>query len=260
MLTVQPAPEPGRSYIRWQSKMSYINEALKKAQRDKDGGRKDYIHTIGRTAGLERSFRKKPVYIISIIILLALILIYSKSGRQAEQVTDTAGKLTGGIQVIADDDKHILLTDTDKQQAEDHASLNNSREEEIISNREALYSQASYYLKDGKLKQAEGILKKILSQDPGHINSLNDMGVLSLNEDRYEDAISFFEKAVRLKPKFANPYYNLACAYSLKNDVDKGMVYLLKAIEIDEKVKDWANEDPDLQNLKEYAEFTAITE
>ena len=85
------------------------------------------------------------------------------------------------------------------------------------------------------------------------------MGVLSLQEGKYEDAIYYFEKAVKLKPKFANPYYNLACAYSLQDEGDKGMAYLLKAIEVDEKVKDWAKKDPDLENLREYAEFTVIT-
>ena len=134
-----------------------------------------------------------------------------------------------------------------------------NNEQNKIRQIEILYKQAVSFFKEKKIEAAKNIYKEILLQDPGHINSLNDMGVLFLHEGRYEDAISYLEKAVKLKPKFANPFYNLACAYSLQSEGEKGMAYLVKAIEVDEKVKDWAKQDPDLQYLKEYAEFTLIT-
>ncbi|MGD9158752.1 MAG: tetratricopeptide repeat protein [Desulfobacteraceae bacterium] len=241
--------------------MSYINEALKKAQKDKDASNMGYIRSIGKPGSMERSFDKKYIYLFLIIFLLVVLLIYSKFGKQTEQGPDIGrGTISDAPEVIHKKKNNILaVTDNQLQSAED-VTEKEIREKEVLRHREALYTQATSFLKEGKLEKAENIFKEILVQDPGHIRSLNNMGVLSLNEEKYEDAIYFFEKAVKLKPKFANPYYNLACTYSLQNNGDKGMAYLLKAIEIDKNVKNWAKEDPDLENLKEYAEFTVITD
>jgi tetratricopeptide (TPR) repeat protein len=156
-------------------------------------------------------------------------------------------------------DKKIIPVMDNKNRPKEHITEKNSTDVNIISRSEILYNEAVSLIKDSKTDEAKDIYEKILLQDPGHINSLNDMGVLFLHEGRYEDAIRYLEKAVKLKPKFANPFYNLACAYSLQNEGEKGMAYLLKAIEIDKNVKDWAKQDPDLQNLREYAELSLIT-
>jgi tetratricopeptide (TPR) repeat protein len=58
------------------------------------------------------------------------------------------------------------------------------------------------------------------------------MGALYLHEGKYYDAINYLEKAVRIKPKFVTPCYNLACAYALNNEPEKGMAYLKKAISL----------------------------
>ena len=255
------AQEPGLFCIRWRNKMSYINEALKKAQKDKDANRMGYIRSIGKSGSIERSFDKKFLYLFFIIIVLVALLLYLNPDRKSKQDLDIKIETRVNMPAAADDKKNNTLPVTDEQpkKTEDLFKID-SIENEIVSQSETRYTQGASLFKEGKLQDAEGIYREILEKDPGHINSLNDMGVLSLHEGRYEDAINFLEKAVKLKPKFANPYYNLACAYSLKNEGDKGMAYLLKAIEVDEKVKDWAKEDPDLVNLKEYAEFTVITE
>ena len=260
MLTGQQAPGPGLFYTRWQNKMSYINEALKKAQKDKDAVRRGYIYSIGKSGGTNRSFDKRFIYLSFIIILLAGLLIFLKLEKPSEQDHDTARESIGNIPEEVDDknDNPLPVIDKQDQSIEDITEKANSKKENE-SNQEKLYAQAASLFKDGKLKEAEDIYKGILKQDPGDINSLNDLGVLFLHEGKYEDAINSLKKAVILKPKFANPYYNLACAYSLQNKGEKGMTYLLKAIEVDKKVKDWAKEDPDLDNLREYAEFTVIT-
>lgn len=240
--------------------MSYINEALKKAQKDKDANHMGYIRSIGKL-GIKRSFDKRFIYLFFVIFLLVVSLIYSKLGKQAEQGPDIARGTISDMPAAVDGKKDNALAVADKQiQPAEDATQKENRGKEILRRRETLYTQATSFFKEGKLDKAEDIFKEILAQDPGHINTLNDMGVLSLQEGKYENAINFFEKAVKLKPKFANPYYNLACTYSLQNKGDKGMAYLLKAIEIDEKVKAWAKEDPDLENLKAYAEFTVITD
>lgn len=235
--------------------MSYINEALKKAQKDKDANRMGYMHSIGKSGNMERSFDKRYIYLSLIVILLAALLIYLKPGKQAVHDTEVRAETIIPKPAAVDDvKKNKVMPVTDKKQnpVNDILKIEN-REKEPSEQMEKRYAQAASLLKEGNLKGAEDIFREILAQDPGHSNSLNDMGVLYLHERKYEEAIDFFEKALRLKPGFVNPYYNLACVYSLQNEGEKSMTYLLKAIEIDKKVKEWAKEDPDLEYLRSYA-------
>ena len=261
-MTGLQAPEPGPFCTRWQSKMSYINEALKKAQKDKDSGRIGYMHSIGKSGSAERSIDMKYILLISIIILLLVFLVYLKFGGQVTQDTNVENTGKASIKKSVPKKRYsnnIQVKGEITPPKEDITEQDNN-ELEKISQREIFYKQAVSLINENKLEEAKDIYIEILTQDPGHINSLNDMGVLFLHERNYEDAINYLAKAVKLKPKFANPFYNLACAYSLQNEGEKGMAYLLKAIEVDEKAKDWAKQDPDLENLKEYAEFSLITD
>ena len=237
--------------------MSYINEALKKAQKDKDAGRAGYMRAIGKPGGTKRSFDIRFILLISVIILLLLFFLYSWSKKQEHQSTEDA------VETIVHNPVQNIQKNSSVQvrkninPPEENLTTAENKEQNI---KEILYKQAVSFFEDNKIEEAKNIYKEILSLDPGHINSLNDLGVLFLQEERYDDAISHLEKAVKLKPGFVNPVYNLACAYTLRNEGEKGMKYLQKAIEIDEKAKEWASQDPDLKNLKEYAEFTLLTD
>lgn len=231
--------------------MSYINEALKKAQKNKDANHIGYIRSIGKAGGLERFFDKKFVYITLVIILAILVLIYYRFEKKTDE-KQRVSRLTVDLPVQDNSGLNSKLPDTGNLfHAEDVLKADENKEE-IMNQREALYKEAVSFFEKGKLQEAEDIFKTILSRDPGHVNSLNDMGVLSMQNGKYEDAIRYLEKAVKLKPDYVNPYYNLACTYSILNETEKGMTYLNKAVEIDKNVKDWANKDPDLQNLKNY--------
>lgn len=237
--------------------MSYINEALKKAQKDKDAGRTGYMRSIGKSGSTQRFLDIRIILLFSVIILLLLFFLYYRSGRQAGKDTkDTVETIVHKPVPNKQKNNRVQVRENINPPKKKRTAAENNNQNKI----ETLYKQAVSFFEDKKIEEAKNIYKEILLQDPGHINSLNDLGVLFLQEGRYNDAISHLEKAVKLKPGFVNPVYNLACAYSLRNQGEKGMKYLQKAIEIDEKAKEWANHDPDLQNLKEYAEFTLLTD
>lgn len=240
--------------------MSYINEALKKAQKNKDAGHIDYMRTIGKAGGTERFFGKRFIYIPVIIIFIFLVLLYIKIGDPFGRKPESLRKTAEAVKATESSKKNKNLPVIGKKSSpvKKAAEIDTSKAD-ITSQKEALYKQAVSLFEKGKFQEAKGIYTKILLQYPGHINSLNDMGVLSMKQGEYKDAISYLEKAVKLKPDYVTPYYNLACAYSLLNDPDKGMDYLLKAITIDKKVKDWAREDPDLRNIVKSAGFNALT-
>lgn len=65
---------------------------------------------------------------------------------------------------------------------------------------------------------AAASFQKALSLDPTNPVLLVNLGNALVHENKYDDAILAFERAVNLKPDYANAYYNMANAYNLKGD------------------------------------------
>ena len=68
----------------------------------------------------------------------------------------------------------------------------------------------------------------------------------------------YFEKAIRLKPDYVDPYYNLACVSAAAGRLQQSLRYLQKAVSMDPGVKAWAQEDPDLNPLRGLPRFQEI--
>ncbi len=71
---------------------------------------------------------------------------------------------------------------------------------------------------------------------------------LSLNN--FETALAYFNKAQKLNPLDAYPYYNRACTYARMGDPEKALRDLQKAIALNPDFKDYARRDTDLTTLK----------
>jgi tetratricopeptide (TPR) repeat protein len=249
-------------YIRWQNKMSYINQALKKAQKDKDAGHISYMRSIGRSGkSANRVSGRIYIYATMVVIILALggsYYIIKSNGEKASGVTPESLGI-GKAPDMSHENRGIAVPekkDTDKLKV----TVPIDSGKDITDKNEVLYKKAVLLLKEKRAKEALAIFREILEKDPGHVASLNDIGALYLHEGKYSDAINYLEKAVRLRPTFANPCYNLACAYALNNEPEKGMAYLKKAVDIDKEVKAWAKNDPDLNNLRGQNEFMVLIE
>ena len=75
----------------------------------------------------------------------------------------------------------------------------------------------------------------------------------------YEKAAETFEKLLAESPGDAGFLYNLACAESLLGRKESALRHLGQAIEADERHKQDAIEDPDLDAIRDDPEFSAIT-
>jgi tetratricopeptide (TPR) repeat protein len=258
VLMVWQGQEPRPFYIRWQNKMSYINQALKKAQKDKDAGRIGYIRSIGRTGGsAERSSAARYIYLALAFLIVAAGVIYyiiKDNGVKSPEIAAMPAE-RGRTPEIKKESREVAVPEKIKEE------VTVPVENEVITDKsEGLYKKAVLLLKEKRVKEALAIYMEILDKDPGHFASLNDIGVLYLQEGKYTSAIINLEKAVRLNPRFVTPCYNLACAYALNKEPEKGMVYLEKAVSINKEVKAWAKDDPDLNNLRGQSGFIALIE
>jgi len=210
--------------------MSYIHEALQKAQKEKDAKHPKYqklFFTPKRKPGI---VAVRPAWWISFAFILLAFALYSW--------LDSSGKKT-------------------ESNPENPGPNENPRSETVV-NAEDLYDKARRLHGIGRLKDARRLYQKALALDQGHFSALNNLGVIYIQEGNYSEARKSLENAVQLKPEYVDPYYNLACLYALKGELKKSLGHLKTAVSLDKSVGGWARRDTDLQNLRGEPGFEEI--
>jgi len=209
--------------------MSFIHEALKKAQKEKDARYSKY-HGIVSTPGYKpRFFYGKVLWWTSFLLISLAFTAYlwlPSRGTQPPILEPARPEATPQPQSVV--------------------------------NVVALYEKARRFQKSGRLQEAKRLYEKTLSVDPDYVDALNNLGVIHIHDKNYSAARAFFAKAIRLKPDYVDSYYNLACLHALKGELTQSLSHLKKAVSLDQSVKDWARRDSDLQNLHGVPEFENI--
>ncbi len=100
-----------------------------------------------------------------------------------------------------------------------------------------------------KPKKVKHYLKLASAIDPNAPIILNYWGNYYVDNKRYNTAEQYFKKSLAQDSEYVDPYYNLACLYSLQNRIESAFVNLEKAIVLGYDY-DWINSDPDLINIK----------
>jgi tetratricopeptide (TPR) repeat protein len=212
--------------------MSYINEALKKAQREKDALAAKYSGFFAARKEKRKGLRRRPLLwtsVVGILILLAFVLHSWLDSRGPETTSASKG---------------VSPRDTSKQEA--------------LLDAKDLYDKARRFQKSGRLREARRFYQKALTLDPHNIHAVNNIGVAFLQERNFPEARKSFEDAMLLQPDYVDPYYNLACLYAIQGDTKKGLDYLRKAVSLDASVRQWARNDDDLRRLRASPEFEEV--
>lgn len=76
-------------------------------------------------------------------------------------------------------------------------------------------------LRYSEYKIAEETLTKAIQYDKKNYEAYYYRGCARVNAMKYDEAIADFEKAIALKPDFADAYFNMGCTYFLMKDEDK---------------------------------------
>jgi tetratricopeptide (TPR) repeat protein len=125
---------------------------------------------------------------------------------------------------------------------------------------EVLYQEALAAQRKGDLNGAEALYRKVLLLTPGHVQAMNNLGVLYLGQKKRDRAISMFSRAIVLRKDYVDPYYNMACLYAQANEIDESLWYLKVAVAINGDVKKWVEKDADMKNVAESPAFKKIME
>jgi len=95
-----------------------------------------------------------------------------------------------------------------------------------------LYRQAATLFEEGNYREAEPLLKDILKLNPEYPDVLNKLGVVMSFKGSKEEAVLYFEKALRKNPLYTEASLNLAITYNEMNEFKKAQEVIAKAAQI----------------------------
>lgn len=100
--------------------------------------------------------------------------------------------------------------------------------------------------------------ERVHSRVPDYVDVIELLGGLYTKAGRISDGLRMDRKLVRLQPENATAHYNLACSLSLSKRRADALRSLRKAVALGYSDLDWMMRDPDLENLKDDAEFKKL--
>ena len=104
---------------------------------------------------------------------------------------------------------------------------------------------------DFEIQFCEGVLQK----KPDFVEALTALGELYTRKGLFEKGLMVDEKLVQLKPDDPFVFYNLACSYSLLNEINKSFRSIRKAINCGYQNFEHLERDHDLANLRRDSRF-----
>lgn len=100
---------------------------------------------------------------------------------------------------------------------------------------ESLLTNAKEAHANGDLEKADTLYRQILTEEPLHTDTLQLLGVISLQLSNHHEAASLFRRAISQKPNSASLHNNLALTLNGLNSFSEALTACEKAIELDSK-------------------------
>lgn len=243
--------------------MSYINDALRKAQKEKESPYAGYEHIV--TASGEKISRPHKGLPIAGLIILTLCVagIFYLLNRPEEKktlpgesfnvsTTQPVGPLAKPAMLgipVENNDQAVRITKNkaDKKNTE-------------TAYAKELYAQAFQKHQEGNLDEAKTLYKKVAKIDPRNVEALNNLAVIYMKKNVHKWAIIRLHDALKVKYAYPDAHYNLACIYAQQNDTKRSLSYLKNAIRFNPRVRQWVENDNDLKVLADLPEFKKLME
>ena len=103
-----------------------------------------------------------------------------------------------------------------------------------------------------------GFLEGVVKRDAQYVEALQILGDDYTRRGRYRDGLSVDERLAQIRPEDSLVLYNLACSYSLTDQVGEALLALERALSLGYRDFKWLAEDPDLRNVRRHPLFQKI--
>lgn len=114
--------------------------------------------------------------------------------------------------------------------------------------------------KNKDLEFERNFYEDLIKDKPDYTDALIPLGNIYTQTGEYKKGLEIDKRLVKLKPDDPIIFYNLACSYSLLNDIKQSLSALEKAIKVGYKDLDFIYQDKDLKNLKKTKVFQKLIE
>ena len=115
-------------------------------------------------------------------------------------------------------------------------------------------SSASQRELDTKIEFMAGLVRR----DPDYVDALQLLGDHYTQRGLFNEGLKVDERLAHLEPENSLVFYNLACSYSLTDQIDRAVLALEKAITLGYSDFAWLAKDPDLKKLRAHPAFVEI--
>jgi tetratricopeptide (TPR) repeat protein len=248
--------------------MSYINDALRKVQKDKDSRYASYEHIVSVTGKDSKRTRKwQPISVVPAVIFIAagiIALIYFSTGRNIPIQKISAPPVAAPVVARHEPDKSAKV-EIEPQKTTAPVEIKHEFDKSVetkkdIRKSDSLFAQAMKLQREGKFSKAQILYRKAIKLNPDNIQALNNLGVTYISQKRYKRAIARFNDVLKINPDYTDAHYNLACVYAKKNNSDRSLLHLKDAIDLNPEVKKWADTDSDLKAMSELPSYKKLME
>ncbi len=112
-------------------------------------------------------------------------------------------------------------------------SIANSSDNLVLSSTSKLMQSGMTYHHAGDFQRASALYKSILKIQAQHHGALHLLGVIELQTENYDNAVSLINKAIKGNPDKSQYYNNCGEAFRRGFQFDSSLVYYEKALEVD---------------------------
>jgi tetratricopeptide (TPR) repeat protein len=250
--------------------MSYIDEALHKAQKEKDSRYAGYSNILSSATAPPVKPKRKWMISAILSVIVVVSVVFSFAVYYIAEDIKSENSNHNPPQTMSQSKSHVQIVTIMREERSSVESENVAKEKPPVTAASAppkgkvpsadvaeLYKEALQQQQNKNLLTAEILYKKIIELAPKHVQALNNLGVIYMSQKKNDKALRFFDKAIAAKGDYVDPYYNLACLYA-QYDVGNSLQFLKKAISMNSEVKKWAQNDNDLKKLHKSPEFRKL--
>ena len=116
-------------------------------------------------------------------------------------------------------------------------------------------TQGNDLYRQGRYQDAIAMYQAALALQPDDLKARNNLGTAYMQLAMDERAAAAFEDVLRLDSTYGVAYYNLACLHARAGNVADAAGYLKRAVEIEPMARDWARTDRDFDRVRDAPQF-----
>ena len=98
---------------------------------------------------------------------------------------------------------------------------------------DTIYNEALKEQQSGRIKEAKVIYKKVLTIQPDHVETLNNLGVIAVRENNTQEALFYFKRILEYRKNYSKAYNNIGLIAMKDGNHQLAEEYLRKAVSLE---------------------------